>query len=60
MLILQAAGPGGMTKREFTSRTQFMDLHQRESVLKTLAEADLVGIEMRQARGRPAQVIKVR
>jgi hypothetical protein len=58
LLILQAAGPEGMTKREFTRRTQFMDLHQRDNVLRTLAEADLVSLEMRQARGRPAQVIK--
>lgn len=56
--ILKEAGPQGMTKREFTRRTQFMDLHQRDNVLKTLAEADLISIEMRQARGRPAQLIK--
>jgi len=56
--ILKEAGPAGMTKREFTRRTQFMDLHQRDSVLKTLLDADLISIEMRQARGRPAQRIK--
>ena len=60
LLILQSAGLEGMTKREFTRRTQYMDLHQRDSILKTLVEADLVVLEMRQARGRPAQVLKVK
>ena len=60
LLILQSAGAQGMTKREFTRRTQYMDLHQRDSILKTLVEADLVALEMRQARGRPAQVLKAK
>lgn len=58
LMILQAAGGAGMTKREFTRRTQFMDLRQRDSVLRTLEDADLITVEMRQAKGRPAQWIK--
>ena len=57
LMILKEAGPGGMTKNDFTRRTQFMDLRQRESVLKTLADAELIAMEMRQAKGRPAQWI---
>jgi hypothetical protein len=57
-MILQAAGEDGMARREFTRRTQFMDLRQRESVLKTLQDADLISLELRQAKGRPAQWIK--
>lgn len=56
--ILQDAGVQGMSKRDFTRRTQFMDLHQRDSVLKTLVEAGFVAVEQRQARGRPAQWIR--
>ena len=59
LLILRDAGSEGMTKRDFTRRTQFMDLRQRDSVLKTLADADLISMEMRQAKGRPAQWLKV-
>jgi hypothetical protein len=58
LMILQAAGEDGMARREFTRRTQFMDLRQRESVLKTLQDADLISLELRQAKGRPAQWIK--
>lgn len=58
LVILQAAGEDGMSKREFTRRTQFMDLRQRDGVLQTLLDAGLIETEMRQAKGRPAQVIK--
>jgi hypothetical protein len=58
LMILQAAGAEGMTKREFTRRTQYMDLRQRDNVLRTLQDADLISMEMRQAKGRPAQWIK--
>ena len=56
--ILQDAGAQGMSKSEFTRRTQFMDLHQRDSVLKTLVEAGFIAVEQRQARGRPGQWIR--
>jgi hypothetical protein len=59
LVILQTAGEDGMTKREFTRRTQFMDLRQRDGVLQTLVDAGLIEMEIRQAKGRPAQVIKV-
>lgn len=58
LMILKDAGAAGMTKRDFTRRTQFMDLRQRDSVLKTLADADLISVEMRQSKGRPAQWLK--
>ena len=57
--LLQEAGAQGMSKRDFTRRTQFMDLHQRDSVLKTLVDAGFVAIEQRLTKGRPAQWIKV-
>lgn len=60
LLILKDAGSGGMTRREFTRRTQFMDHRQRDGVLKTLADADLITLEMRQAKGRPAQWLKAK
>lgn len=56
--ILQDAGVQGMSKSEFTRRTQFMDLHQRDSTLKTLIEAGFVSVEQRQARGRPGQWLR--
>ena len=59
MQILREAGEAGMTRSEFTRRTQFMDHRQREGVLRTLTEAHLIEQEARQTRGRPTQWIKV-
>ena len=59
MQILRAAGAAGMAKSDFTRRTQFMDHRQRDSVLRTLAEAGLIEVVMVHSRGRPAQVLKV-
>ena len=57
--IVQDAGPRGLTKRDFTRRTQFMDQRQRDSVLRTLVDAGLVDvITISQDRGRPLQMIK--
>ena len=56
--ILQDAGAQGMSKRDFTRRTQFMDLHQRDSVLKTLVDAGFVALEQRLTKGRTAQWIR--
>ncbi len=56
--ILQEAGPVGLSKRDFTRRTQFMDLHQRDSVLKTLVDAGFVALEQRQTSGRTGQWIR--
>ena len=56
--ILQEAGPEGLSKRDFTRRTQFMDLHQRDSVLKTLVDAGFVALESRQTSGRTGQWIR--
>jgi hypothetical protein len=58
--ILRDAGASGMPRSEFTRRTQFMDHHQREGVLRTLADAKLVDLVMLQSAGRPAQLIKAR
>ena len=59
MQILRDAGQAGMSRSEFTRRTQFMDHRQREGVLRTLAEAGLIETVMLQSKGRPAQWIKV-
>ena len=56
--ILQEAGPVGLSKRDFTRRTQFMDLHQRDSVLKTLVDAGFVALEQRQTSGRTGQWLR--
>ncbi|RYU56297.1 DUF3987 domain-containing protein [Methylolobus aquaticus] len=59
LMILRTAGQAGMSKSEFTRRTQFMDHRQRDSVLRTLTEAKLIEAVMVQSRGRPAQWIKL-
>jgi len=59
MQILRDAGAAGMSKSDFTRRTQFMDHRQREGVLHTLTEARLIETAMLQSKGRPAQWIKV-
>lgn len=56
--ILQASGPVGMAKSEFTRRTQFMDARQRDGVLKTLLDAQMIEIEMIQGPRRPMNLIK--
>ena len=58
MVILQSAGPDGMTKSEFTRRTQFMDARQRDGVLRTLQEACLIDMAMIQGTRRPMNLIK--
>jgi hypothetical protein len=58
--ILHAAGPEGMSKSEFTRKTQYMDSRQRDGVLRTLMEAQLVeAVVMIQSLGRPSQRFKV-
>ena len=59
MQILRDAGMAGMSKSDFTRRTQFMDHRQRDGVLRTLAEAGLIDTITLQSKGRPAQWIKV-
>ncbi len=59
MQILRDAGMAGMSKSDFTRRTQFMDHRQRDGVLRTLAEAGLIETIALQSKGRPAQWIKV-
>ncbi|MCX7139399.1 MAG: DUF3987 domain-containing protein [Proteobacteria bacterium] len=57
--IVHDAGALGMTKTDFTRRTQFMDQRQRDGVLRTLVDAGLVEITLVQNRGRPLQTIKI-
>jgi hypothetical protein len=59
MQILRDAGKTGMTKTEFTRRTQFMDHRQRDGVLRTLSEAGLIEATTLQNKGRPTQMLKV-
>jgi len=58
LLILQGSGTEGMTRSEFTRRTQFMDGRQRDSVLQTLLDAQFIEVAMIQGTRRPTQVIK--
>ena len=58
MHILREAGEAGMTRSEFTRRTQFMDHRQREGVLRTLTEAHLIEQEARQTREKAASVVQ--
>ena len=59
MQILRDAGKAGMSKSEFTRRTQFMDHRQRDGVLRTLSEAGLIEATTLQNKGRPTQMLKV-
>ena len=56
--IVRDAGLAGMSKSDFTRRTQFMDHRQRDGVLHTLLEARLIEAHILQSKGRPAQWIK--
>ena len=57
--IVRDCGASGLTKSDFTRRTQFMDQRQRDSVLRTLVDAGLVEVTIVQNRGRPLQTIKL-
>ncbi len=57
--ILREAGQAGMSRSEFTRRTQFMDHRQRDGVLRTLVDARLIESEMMYGKGRPAQWLKL-
>ena len=59
MVILQEAGPDGMTRSEFTRRTQFMDARQRDGVVRTLLDAHLVEMATVQGTRRGISLIKV-
>ncbi len=57
--ILHGAGPAGMSKSEFTRKTQYMDSRQRDGVLHTLIEAQLVEtVVVAQSAGRPSQRLR--
>ncbi|MEY2781400.1 MAG: hypothetical protein RL307_1104, partial [Pseudomonadota bacterium] len=58
MQILRDAGMAGMSKSDFTRRTQFMDHRQRDGVLRTLTEAGLIEATTLQSKGRPTQILK--
>jgi len=57
--ILQESGPGGMAKSDFTRRTQFMDARQRDGVLQTLVDAQMIEVQMIQGARRPMCLLKV-
>ena len=57
--ILREAGGSGMSKSDFTRRTQFMDHRQRDGVLRTLSDARLVDLSAVPTGGRPSQWIKL-
>jgi hypothetical protein len=57
--ILRDAGSKGMSKSEFTRRTQFMDHRQRDGVIRTLTDARLVDVCSIPTGGRPTQWIKL-
>ena len=56
--ILKSTGTNEMAKSEFTRKTQFMDHRQRDSVLRTLTESNLIEVSISQSKGRPTSVIK--
>jgi hypothetical protein len=57
--IVREAGGAGLTKSEFTRRTQFMDHRQRNGVLQTLSEGHLIEVMAIPTGGRPSQWIKL-
>lgn len=57
--ILRDAGAAGMSKSDFTRRTQFMDHRQRDGVLRTLSEAGLIEVGPLQTGGRPSVWIRL-
>ncbi len=57
--ILRDGEAAGMSKSEFTRRTQFMDHRQRDGVLRTLTDAHLVEVFAKPTGGRPSQWIKL-
>ena len=57
--ILRDGDAAGMSKSEFTRRTQFMDHRQRDGVLRTLTDARLVDVVAVPTGGRPSQWIKL-
>ena len=59
MQILRDAGGKGMSKSDFTRRTQFMDHRQRDGVLRTLSDARLVDVSAMPTGGRPTQWIRL-
>ncbi len=56
--ILHLSGPGGLSKSEFTRKTQFLDHRQRDGVLRTLVEANLIEVTTLQYKGRITQRLK--
>ena len=53
--ILLTSGPAGLSKSEFTRKTQFLDHRQRDGVLRTLVEANLIEVTSLQNKGRITQ-----
>ena len=53
--ILRTSGPAGLSKIEFTRKTQFLDHRQRDGVLRTLVEANLIEVTSLQHKGRITQ-----
>lgn len=56
--ILQEVGVAGMTRSEFTRRTQFMDARQRDGVVRTLLDAQLIEMATVQGSRRAISMIK--
>jgi len=57
--ILRDAGAAGLSKSDFTRRTQFLDHRQRDGVLRTLSEAGLIAMEVAHTGGRPSVTIRL-
>lgn len=57
--IVRDAGSAGLSKSDFTRRTQFMDHRQRDGVLRTLAEAQLLEVSTIPTSGRSSQWIRL-
>ncbi|MBF0310618.1 MAG: DUF3987 domain-containing protein [Magnetococcales bacterium] len=57
--IIQGTGQEGITNRDLTRRTQFLDRRQRQEVVQALLDAGQIMTETRPSRTYPATVFRV-
>lgn len=51
--MLRDAGPSGMSRTAFCRKTPFLDLRQREALLRGMQDAGLISQDVRPSGGRP-------
>ncbi|MBF0116604.1 MAG: PriCT-2 domain-containing protein [Magnetococcales bacterium] len=57
--IIRNAGPKGISKRDLTRRTQFLDQRQRQDILQSLIDGGQILVETRPTRTIPVTVYRV-